>query len=164
MSNLPFSVKIDTVDSNLIISMTGKIEDQFSQLVNQLSPIFLKFHQIHIDMDQLTFINSSGIREWVKMMMQLKERKTIFKRCPAFMIRQANLVNGFFNDNTEILSFYVSYYNETTDKEISVLYEKSKHYGKGYLNIPDIVVEQGEEYKIDVIRSKYFSFLEKIQK
>ncbi len=162
MSNLPFSVKIDTVDSNLIISMSGKIEDQFSQLINQLSPIFLKFHQIHIDMDQLTFINSSGIREWVKMMILLKDRKTIFKKCPVFIIRQANLVDGFFNDNTEVLSFYVSYYNESTDKEISVLYEKSKHYGKGYLNIPDLVLQDGIEYKIDVIRSKYFAFLEKI--
>ena len=144
--------------------MAGKIEDQFSQLVNQLAPIFLKFHQVHIDMDQLTFVNSSGIRDWVKMMILLKDRTTIFRKCPVFIIRQANLVDGFFNSNTEVLSFYVSYYSESTDKEISVLYEKLKDYGKGYLNIPDIVVQDGVEYRIDVIRSNYFNFLDKTKK
>jgi hypothetical protein len=161
MSNQPLTIKVDTVDKTLIIAMTGRIEEQFVQLVNQLSPVFTKFHQIQIDLDQLNFINSSGIREWVKMMALLKERKTILKRCPVFMIRQANLVDGFFNDNTVIESFYVSYYNEENDKEITVLYEKSKHYGKGYMQIPDVVIRDGLSFNIDVIREKYFSFLEK---
>lgn len=164
MSNQSLSVKIDTVDTTLVIAMIGRIEEQFVQFVTQLSPVFLKFHQIQIDMENLTFINSSGIREWVKMMTLLKDRKTIFKKCPVFMIRQANLVDGFFNDNTDILSFYVSYYNEEVDKEISVLYEKSKHYGKGYIQIPDIVNRDGIAFHIDVVREKYLNFLEKYTK
>lgn len=159
MSNQKLSIKLETKDSVLTIYMSGQIEDQFSKFALQLGAIVGKFETIQFDLGQVTFINSSGIREWIKMLIILNRTRTVFFNCPVFMIQQANLVDGFFNTNSEIASFFVPYYSESANQETQVLYEKGKDYDTHFINIPDVVSENEVEYKIDAIREKFFSFL-----
>lgn len=161
VSSLPFKVKVETIDSNLMITVSGAIDSTFSSFINQMSPLFPKFHQIQIEMGELTHINSAGIREWIRMMILLKDRKTIFKRCPVFIIRQANMVDGFLNYNTIVDSFYVNYFCDNTESEISVLFERNKHYGKGFNKIPDSITQDGQIFSIEIIRSTFFEFLDR---
>ena len=154
-------INLETNNSTLIISMDGKIEDQFSKFVLQLSSVIHKFQEVEINMDKITFINSPGIREWIRLMVLLKNMKTAISFCPPLIVNQINLVEGFVNKNTVMKSFYVSYYNEEKDIEKKILYVSGKDYATDFLNIKEHVEEDGNIFKLDVIKIKYFNFLGK---
>jgi len=107
-------------------------------------------------------INSSGIREWILYSQKLKTKKVMLTECPKVFIDQASMVEGFVQQNFQILSFYVPYYNEEKDLEKLVLVHYGKDFTKDTNTIPQEMTDtDGLVYELDVIPTKYFKFLNK---
>ena len=136
--------------------VSGSIDETFSQAIGEL-PTFGKYA---INFKALKSINSTGIREWIKLMQKLTAVQLSFLECPKVFIDQVNMIQGFAPSNTKILSFYVPYFNESNENEKSVLLTHGKHYDDGkILDLPKVLDEKGEEMEIDVVEAKYFKFI-----
>ena len=114
-----------------------------------------------IDLDKVTAINSVGIREWMRWIKEFPPNvKLSVSRCPKIIVDQINMVAGFLPANTQILSFYVPYFSESSGAEKMVLFENGREYKDKQLFIPtEVKDDEGELMEIDVIETKYFKFL-----
>ncbi len=136
--------------------LSGSIDETFGQATGEL-PTFGKYA---INFKGLKSINSTGIREWIKLMQKLKTVQLSFSECPKVFIDQVNMIQGFAPANTKILSFYVPYFNELNECEKSILLVYDKHYADGkILELPKVLDEKGGEMEIDVVEAKYFKFI-----
>ncbi len=136
--------------------LSGSIDETFGQATGEL-PTFGKYA---INFKGLKSINSTGIREWIKLMQKLKTVQLSFSECPKVFIDQVNMIQGFAPANTKILSFYVPYFNELNECEKSILLVYGKHYTDGkILELPKVLDEKGGEMEIDVVEAKYFKFI-----
>ena len=136
--------------------LSGSIDETFGQATGEL-PTFGKYA---INFKGLKSINSTGIREWIKLMQKLKTVQLSFSECPKVFIDQVNMIQGFAPANTKILSFYVPYFNELNECEKSILLVYGKHYADGkILELPKVLDEKGGEMEIDVVEAKYFKFI-----
>jgi len=139
-----------------IFNITGSIDETFGQGTGSLPTS----GKVDINLKGLKSINSTGIREWIKMMQKLKEAQISFFECPKVFIDQVNMVQGFAPENAKIMSFYVPYFNEENETEKSVLIVHGEHYQDGAIKaLPKVVDEQGAEMEIDVVEAKYFKFI-----
>lgn len=144
----------------LVLQMSGSIDEDtvFPQL-QQASP------KVVMDLENVKSINSCGIREWVKWVTPISSGSQIFfQRCPKVIVDQMNMVEGFLPQNAIVDSFYVPYFCDDNDLDKIVLVQRGnefQHTGQGgeVINIPETINEEGNEYEIDVIESKYFKFL-----
>lgn len=101
-------VKINKDDKAVEYRISGCIDDtlcQFSHLFSGESNLF-------INLEEVTAINSFGIREWIKLMRMLKNAKIQLSHCPKLFIDQVNMVTGILPENSQIISFYVPYFSE----------------------------------------------------
>lgn len=140
--------------NNFLIS--GSIDETFGQVAGVM-PTFGKFD---INLRGLKSINSTGIREWIKLMQKLKAVQISFYECPKVFIDQVNMVQGFAPENAKILSFYVPYFNEKNESEKNILISHGEHYQDGTIKaLPKVVDDQGAEMEIDIVEAKYFKFI-----
>ena len=139
-----------------VIHLSGRIDETF-ELV---APTIPKSSEIHFNLRELASINSSGVRQWILMMRQLKLVKISLSECPKIFIDQSNMVKDFIPENAKILSFYVPYYNEKNESEKSILFVLNEHYSADSLfPLKKVIDEKGDEMEIDIIESKYFKFI-----
>ena len=75
--------------NNFLIS--GSIDETFGQVAGVM-PTFGKFD---INLRGLKSINSTGIREWIKLMQKLKAVQISFYECPKVFIDQVNLTDRY---------------------------------------------------------------------
>lgn len=136
--------------------LSGSIDETFGQATGEL-PSFGKYT---INFQGLKSINSTGIREWIKLMQKLKSVQLSFVECPKVFIDQVNMIQGFAPANTKILSFYVPFFNESNESEKSILLTHGTNYTDGKIvALPKVVDDNGVEMEIDVVEAKYFKFL-----
>lgn len=139
-----------------IVHIEGAVDENFSQHIQGIPSA----GQIEFVLEKLKSINSTGIREWIKLMQKLGSAQVGFAKCPKIFIDQLNMVSGFIPAKSIIKSFYVPYFNEDQEKEIRVLYSNGIDYSGSQVKIQDTYKDpQGLEYEIDVVKSKYFKFL-----
>jgi len=154
----PFKVKIANENRNLIISIQGFIDKNFFNFAAELSKLSPKFDKIIFELAELTHIDSSGIKEWIRMIESVKPTPITLKHCPVFFINQLNMVDGMLTFNTQVESCFVPYFNEELDKEISMLVPVVK--SDSYLGTVQSQIERdGVVYDLDVVKEKYFKFL-----
>ncbi|OYZ20334.1 MAG: hypothetical protein B7Y39_10955 [Bdellovibrio sp. 28-41-41] len=154
MSKLEFKLKQDPGLTQIIFS--GQIDETFPPELHKI-----EFGQtLSIDLQNVTAINSLGIREWIKFIGHIGTINLEIFNCPKLFIDQVNMVQGFIPSPYSIKSFYVPYFNEEESLEKNVLFTFGKEYGTGPLKINGSVTdEKGIRFEIDVIESKYFNFL-----
>lgn len=81
-------VEIDAARARLVL--VGRIDDgcQLADLATQLQP-----GAVTIDTDGVTFVNSIGMREWIRLLRALRERGTVrLVRVADVLITQMNLL------------------------------------------------------------------------
>lgn len=119
--------------------------------------------QVNLDLQDVTAINSCGIREWIKWVKSAPNGcKIVYKNCPKIIVDQINMVAGFLPDNGVVESFYVPYYNEDSGNEKMILFKSGAEFKGGEIFPPAAVKdESGQEMEMDVIEAKYFKFLKK---
>lgn len=154
MSNC--QVKIETQNNVAHIHFTGTIDETFNKTSATINPVA----EMHFHMGQLALINSTGIREWIILMKKLENSQLYFHDCPKAFIDQVNMVKGFINPNSKILSFYVPFFSSGKNEEKNVLYTHQKDYQGTTVFHPEAFSDtQSNAYEIDVISDKYFKFL-----
>ena len=135
---------------------SGSIDES---LANYLS-VFPEMTNMTINLDQVGSINSTGIREWIKLMNKIGGSEIKLIKCPKVFIDQVNMVKGFLPPNAQVESFYVPYFSETKNSELKILFEKGKHFTKSFVNCKETITDDsGVVYELDVISSKYFKFI-----
>ena len=150
-------VKIQNSAGKTQIDMIGSIDENFNQFTKEIP----KTGEIEISLLGLKSINSTGIREWIKLMQSIPNVKISFTHCPKIFIDQVNMVSGFIPSTAKFLSFYVPYYNEDLDKETLVLYKFGENFTANSVQIQDHYKdENGNMYELDVVKTKYFKFIQ----
>ena len=146
--------EIKLIDKEIFLS--GTIDETFFEITNSI-PIT---GAVNFNLKNLVSINSTGIREWIKLMQKMKEAKIQLFECPKVFIDQANMVLGFIPSNAKVMSFYVPYFNEKTETEKNVLFVFNEHYSAGQLHpLKKVFDEAGVEMEIDIVEAKYFKFI-----
>ena len=123
MSNeIPFKVKVTNENKILTISIQGFIDKNYNNFSMELAKLSPKFDQVVFDLCDLTHIDSSGIKEWIRMVEGMKPTPIVYKKCPPFFINQINMVEGMLSFNTTVESCFVPYFSDEIDKEINYFY------------------------------------------
>ena len=120
--------------------------------------------ELTLDLENVSAINSCGIREWIKWIKTGPSDGTVvYKNCPKVIVDQINMVAGFLPENGRVESFYVPYYCDSNGNEKMVLFKSGVEFKDGELNPPEEVKDDdsGDEMEMDVIEAKYFKFLNK---
>lgn len=136
--------------------ISGQLDKTFRATVDTMPTE----ESIAINMRDLISINSGGIREWVMLMLKMKNSEIELYECPKVFIDQVNTVKDFVPNNVKIMSFYVPYYNEKTGSEKNVLFRLNHEFtGTKVMPLKKVIDEKGIELDIDVVESKYFKFI-----
>ncbi|MGE4133592.1 MAG: hypothetical protein AB7F86_18290 [Bdellovibrionales bacterium] len=114
-----------------------------------------------LDLENVSAINSVGIREWIKWIKGLPGGVALkVRKCPKIIVDQINMVSGFLPANAQVESFYVPYYSDASGSEKMVLFQFGKEFKDGEVHAPpEVKDESGELMEMDVIEAKYFKFL-----
>lgn len=149
-------LQMDKNGSQAKIKIAGIIDEDI-----QLTDYSLKgLSSVEINLDQVRSINSCGVREWVKWLESAPSAQIKLIACPKVIVDQINLVAGFLPMNAQVKSFYVPYFNPDTDFEKVVLFREGVEFTGSQVSLPKAVTDdKGNELEIDVVESKYFSFL-----
>lgn len=152
-----FVIDVKESDGKLLFGFSGQIDED----ANFDSANIASATEIEIDLENVSAINSCGIREWIKWIKSANQANTIvYKNCPKVIVDQINMVAGFLPDNGRVESFYVPYYSEETDEEKMILFKSGVEYNGGEINPPaEVKDSSGEEMEMDIIEAKYFKFL-----
>lgn len=118
--------------------------------------------ELIVNFEKVVSINSCGIREWIRWMMQYPNMKITYRLCPKVIVDQINMVDGFLPKDGMVESFFVPYYNEDTGTELQILFTVGKEFDNHGIRPPlDVRDNAGHSMEMDVIESKYFRFLTK---
>jgi len=102
------AVKLGRLEAELSpgrVVLRGRIDDSspLGELAAQVAP-----GNVVVDTDGVTFINSIGMREWMRFVRTLKARgRVTYERVAAVLITQMNMLPEF--DGSAITSFHAQY-------------------------------------------------------
>lgn len=113
---------------------------------------------IHVHLDGVTMINSTGIRQWISWLKKYQNESWVFWGCPPIFVNQLNMIEGFIPLKSRVQSFYIPYYSNETDEEKRLLMLRSD-WEKDPKNFPSQKDSNGNEMTLDVLPDKYFKFL-----
>lgn len=156
----PFKVVISG-RNHFLVRMSGPINESAD-----FGPVrFAKRPPIEIDMDEVTLINSVGLRSFGNWVCSLENPSIDFSNVPKFVVDQFNMIPGLVPPRSKVLSFYVPYFNAEKELEKRVLYRTGLEFkaegGNPNLVHPKVTDTDGNKYEIDVMPGKYFEFLKK---
>lgn len=126
-------------------------------------------HEIKVDMEKVTFINSIGVKNWLQWAARIPNRATVtLYKCPFVIINQINMVQGFLPTGGRVQSFYAPYISNS-GTEMTVLFERGREYdyaenGKPErIAFPETLVhpKNQEAMEPDFVISKVAQFLKK---
>jgi hypothetical protein len=150
-------IKINTMTEKVQIDIIGSVDENFNLFTKEIP----KTGKLEFSLQALKSINSTGIREWIKLMQSIQGAQLSFSNCPKIFIDQVNMVSGFIPTNSKIISFYVPYYNEDADKEYLALYKLGEDFTSNSVRVQDQYKdESGTVFDLDVVKLKYFKFIQ----
>ena len=155
------NVKIEQAADRITFDLSGAINETFGPFVVTLSKQLPRLSYLHFNLDGITLINSSGTREWTKLIGNAQHIEITISHCPKVFIDQVNTVEGFLTSNCKIVSFYVPYFNEDTNVEKNLLFEHGKNFNEKEIKINQSIVENNVQYNLDVIENTFFRFMKK---
>ena len=86
----------------------------------------LKMDKFIFDFNNVTMINSCGIREWIKYLQEIDSATVTYINCPQIIIEQVNMVHGFIRKGITIDSFYAPYFCEKCDVGKKILLKNTE--------------------------------------
>jgi hypothetical protein len=137
------------------MTITGKIDEEstFPDIADHIS-------HLEIDFEDLSFINSCGIREWFNWGKTFSTIKHItFLKCPNILVDQFNLIHGMLEGTNEISSVYIPYYCDPCDALHSELVQLDENFDFKTIANERKCKKCGKAAELDIIPDKYFNFL-----
>lgn len=152
MSNNCILEKIEK-DGKCVIRLKGSIDEDFDGqiLMNESSS------KVFIDFNEVTKINSCGVREFIDVLTHIADKNIYYVNCPRILVDQINMVKGFVTNNSVVLSFYAPYFCEETDEDHMILFKATDI--KDLSKAPEAKDSDGNELVFDDFEEKYFKFL-----
>jgi hypothetical protein len=144
-------------DQGLHLKLIGPFSEQ-----TDLRAVSLHgFSKIEVNLGEVLAINSIGMRTWLKWFATADPSAEIHLfECQKVIIDQITLIHGFLPKNAQIHSFYVPYYCEESDEQISILYQLGRDFSAGQVTAPTLIKqEDGRVFTLDVIPNKFFRFI-----
>lgn len=154
------NLEIEENGSSASIKLSGDVNEHFR---------FQNFPEVNaseiiFDMEHVASFNSCGIREWINLISDLNEQKSIkFEKCSIITIDQINMVPDVAK-GAEIVSFFAPYFCEN-DEEVSRLIvtqeAKQSLQSKEAPALKCDICDQDLEF--DAMEESYFLFLDNIK-
>lgn len=120
------------------------------------------FDFLEIWMNPKVYLNSLGVREWVKWIQPAAEDRDLsilIYQCSDAFIHLANYIFDLIPKNCEVMSFYLPFYSEATDETKKVLLTRGHEFIDDNVSLPQIYDSLGNVMMIDVDTNRYFKFL-----
>lgn len=135
------------------VELAGVIDEDaiFDKIKN------LQMNKFIFDFNNVSMINSCGIREWIKYLQEIEGAQIKYINCPQIIIEQVNMVHGFISKGIVVESFFAPYFCTNCDTEKKILLKNvevinSKAPAKQCNTCKS-------ELEFDAIEKQYFSFL-----
>jgi hypothetical protein len=158
-------MKITKKDKHFIIALDGAIGESTPLFTTPISDAT----EITLDMKDVTYINSVGVKEWIIWTNRIPKTVTAkMTNCPFVIANQASMVVGFVTPNLRIESFKAPYLCNGCGTEEQVLFTRGKEfeYAKPpehrQINIPEnrpCPKCRKSDMEPDFIPEKVFNFL-----
>ncbi|HEX5033010.1 MAG TPA: hypothetical protein VFW62_00900 [bacterium] len=118
--------------------------------------------KVSIDLEGVSFINSCGVREWVRAVQEfLKQAELQLLRCAPRIVEQANYVANFTGPG-KIVSFLAPYYCPKCQKERTALLQSADFKSGAPSQAPSQKCPTcGSKMDFDDLEEEYFSFLDR---
>jgi hypothetical protein len=154
---MSFNIQINTIPASLTAILEGTLDEHAELPKLQTHPL------VQINLEQLTNINSIGVRKWIRWMQEMiQQPKIVLDYCPVIFVKNLSSIKGMLTSNMQVNSFYVPYYNDTYGERKNILFRRgAEFHDDGRLTLPKILKSDNQEMDIDVIEDIYFSFLKR---
>lgn len=154
-------ISYTTGDGVLDVVMEGQIDER-TELVGLADRVDKR---IVIDLERVSFINSVGVREWIRLLRALRKQGAVvrMKRCSEAMIHQMNMIVEA-KGNAEVESFFAPYVCDGCGYEGSMCLEVSPNATRlRDMQAPQIACpECSEQMEFNEIPERYLLFLEEL--
>jgi predicted RNA-binding Zn-ribbon protein involved in translation (DUF1610 family) len=116
--------RLDAEVSGSRIVLAGRIDDSATALGDLLTHV--PVGDVVLDTSGVTFVNSIGMREWMRLVRAFRERgRVTFERVADVLITQMNLVPEF--KGADIASFHAQYLCPACGNELTPLVDVATH-------------------------------------
>lgn len=151
----PLSVAINKTDSGTVMEIAGSIDGQ-----TPLPDLGLVAGTLTIDLFELRFINSLGIRDWIIWIRNVRaEKGIVLTRCSPPFVRQLGILHAFVPDGVKVGSICLPYFCAECEREEHKLIQVNLDLG----TLPDYIpcVLCNGDMEMDVVKNTYLKFWEK---
>ncbi len=145
-------IRVETEHDGIHVFISGPLTEHASFHSVQVPPDLI----VHLHLDDLTMINSSGIRKWLQWVGAHMGESWKVWGCPPHFINQLNIIEGFLPLKAKVQSFYVGYYSESTNEQIQLLIDRDKWEQENAIEIP--IDKSGNKMEPDFLEDIYFKF------
>jgi hypothetical protein len=147
-------MQVNTSDNEHYIIVSGSLDERANL------PKLTEASQVIINLEQLIYLNSIGVRKWIRWMQEMSNVKSIvLEYCPSIFMKSLNSIKGVLPQNGRVISFYVPYYSDELQERKNVLFKMGTDFTEdGKITFPKILSPDGRPMEIDVIEDVYFSF------
>ena len=116
--------RLDAEVSGSRVVLTGRIDDSATALGDLLTHV--PVGDVVLDTSGVTFVNSIGMREWMRLVRAFRERgRVTFERVADVLITQMNLIPEF--KGVDVASFHAQYLCPACGNEATPLLDVATH-------------------------------------
>lgn len=152
-------IEIEIIGDLALYRFDGVIDEKFKEEDIPKAP----GKEAIFDLENISSINSIGIREWIKLANSFKDSKSLtYKNCSVTFVDQLNMVPDSLG-KAKVLSFHAPYFRECNkcDGEKTCLIDviESKQDLDNGTPPMKMCGDCNEELEFDALEESYFSFL-----
>ncbi len=156
MNAVKFSAKSHEAKDSLKLEMSGYIDENTTfPDINSSSK-----ETIEIDLAGIKYMNSLGVRGWIKWINGNQKANFVFENCTTVVIANCNMLSVFFPKKSKVKSFFVPYYCESSGEEKNILLRYGVDYDDKEVRTPNNIVDSSNNPMTpEINESKYYKFL-----
>jgi ABC-type transporter Mla MlaB component len=156
-SSSPLKWRLEPAGTRMRALLSGEINENcdLTELKRALAG------DVELDLENITRINSCGVREWVNFMRSLDERveRITFARCSPTVVLQLNTIYNF-RGRARVVSFFAPYVCEVCHVDEYRLLDVAEHFPHGDPHLPAFRCQRcGGVMMFDELPERYLSFL-----
>lgn len=160
---MSFVFQIENKPEGCTLHISGEIGE--TAKFNQIGLPDIK-HLI-LDLQNLNFLNSVGLRSLVLWMQTVKCSVITIKNCPSVAVHQINVLNGFLPARAVFESFELPYTCDACGHKVRTWLTRNKDFMEPTADEPEWIKFEkqvkcpscGKDADLDVMPLRYFSFL-----
>jgi hypothetical protein len=145
-------IRTKTEHDGIHVFFSGPLNEDASLQIVQAQPD----SKLHLHLDELTMINSAGIRKWLQWVGGHIGESWQVWGCPPHLINQLNMIQGFLPTKAKVQSFYVVYYSVITNEQFKLLIDRDKWDQENAIEVP--VDSLGNPMEPDFLEDTFFKF------